>query len=130
MSESEDYGLCQTTQQFFCDACEFYELQPDEKRTLLLACIAYDRAEAARQVLAEKGMTYEDRFGQPRSRPEVAIERDSRLAYLRCIRALGLREMEETIARNAKLRSRPMAENEFANFVEDENPLAELGITD
>ena len=49
MSEdSEDYGLCETTQQFFCDACEFYELQPDEKRTLLLACIAYDRAEAAR----------------------------------------------------------------------------------
>ena len=35
-------------------------------------------------------MTYEDRFGAPRARPEVAIERDSRLAIARLVRELGL----------------------------------------
>ena len=35
----------------------------------------WDRAEQAREVLDRQGVTYNDRFGQPRTRPEVAIER-------------------------------------------------------
>jgi phage terminase small subunit len=59
-------------------------------RLLTKACEAWDRSERAREALAKYGMTYEDRFGAPRSRPEVAIERDSRLAFARLVRELGL----------------------------------------
>lgn len=63
---------------------------------LLRVCLlAWDRAEAARKTLDELGVTYTDRFGAPRSRPEVAVERDSRLAFIRCMRELGL-DLEET----------------------------------
>jgi hypothetical protein len=46
--------------------------------------------QAAREAIATHGITYQDRFGAPRVRPEVAIERDARLAFARLIRALRL----------------------------------------
>jgi phage terminase small subunit len=59
-------------------------------RLLTLACEALDRCEEARAALAENGTTYSDRFGCPKARPEVAIERDSRLAAARLFRELAL----------------------------------------
>ena len=35
-------------------------------------------------------MVYLDRFGAPRTRPEVRIENDSRLAFARLVKALDL----------------------------------------
>ncbi|MEJ7714176.1 MAG: hypothetical protein WKF40_00095 [Thermoleophilaceae bacterium] len=40
--------------------------------------------------LAQHGTTYTDRFGQPRARPEVNIERDARIAFARLLRELDL----------------------------------------
>jgi hypothetical protein len=68
-----------------------HELEPHRLHLLHLACQAKDRCEQARKDIAEKGSTYEDRFGAPRLRPEVAIERDSRLAFARLLRELDLR---------------------------------------
>ena len=67
-----------------------YELQPHHVRLLSLAAEAWDRAQQARTALAEHGTTYLDRFGTPRARPEVAIERDSRLAFARILREVDL----------------------------------------
>jgi phage terminase small subunit len=67
-----------------------YELDPHHVRLLTLAAEAYDRAADARAALAEHGTTFVDRFGQPRARPEVAIERDSRIAFARLLRELDL----------------------------------------
>jgi hypothetical protein len=67
-----------------------YEIQEQHFRILILAGEALDRGESARKVIAKKGATYTDRFGAPRNRPEVAIERDSRIAFVRCMRELNL----------------------------------------
>jgi phage terminase small subunit len=58
--------------------------------TLRLACEALDRGEQARAALAIHGTTYTDRAGAHRARPEVAIERDSRIAVMRAFRELSL----------------------------------------
>jgi hypothetical protein len=67
-----------------------YDLEPHHVRLLTLAGEAWDRGVQAREILAEKGLTYDDRFKQPRARPEVAIERDSRIAFARLVRELAL----------------------------------------
>jgi hypothetical protein len=67
-------------------------LDQHHERLLLLACEAYDRAAEAREALDEHGLTYLDRFGAPRTRPEVAVERDSRIGFARLLRDLDLDE--------------------------------------
>jgi P27 family predicted phage terminase small subunit len=67
-----------------------FELEEHWERVLTLACDAWDRAQAAREALDALGTTYTNRFGQPKARPEVAIERDARIAFARLIRELDL----------------------------------------
>jgi len=45
---------------------------------------------AASALIAEQGLTVTDRHGQVRPHPAVAIERDSRVAFVRVLRELGL----------------------------------------
>ena len=71
-----------------------YALEPHHVRLLTLAAEAWDRCQKIREALQEHGLTYMDRFNQPRSRPEVAIERDSRIAFARLVRELAL-DIEE-----------------------------------
>lgn len=71
-----------------------YRLEPHHVRLLTLAAEAWDRKQQARRALVKHGTTYTDRFGQPRARPEIAIERDSCLAFARLVRELGLKELE------------------------------------
>jgi phage terminase small subunit len=42
----------------------------------------------AREAVAAHGLTFEGKDG-PRPRPEVAIERDARIAFARIVRELG-----------------------------------------
>jgi phage terminase small subunit len=90
-----------------------FVLESHHTRLLLLCGQAWDRAEDARIALAEHGTTFTDRFGQPRARPEVAIERDARIAFARLLRELAL-DVDEpgdskppTIRGSAALRRHP-----------------------
>lgn len=67
-----------------------YELEEHHVRLLSLAGEAWDRGQGAREALAKHGVVYRDRFGCPRPRPEIAIERDSRLGFARLLRELDL----------------------------------------
>jgi phage terminase small subunit len=78
------------TAAWFASVTKEYELDSHHVRLLTKACEAWDRSEQAREAMAKHGMTYEDRFGAPRARPECAIERDSRLAFARLVRELRL----------------------------------------
>ena len=68
-------------------------LEEHHLRLLTLAGEAWDRTVQAREALAESGITYTDRFNTPKARPEIAIERDSRLAFSRLLRELCLDEI-------------------------------------
>jgi phage terminase small subunit len=78
------------TRQWWAQVLGAYVLEEHHQRLLTLACEALDRCSDARDALAAHGTVYMDRFDQPRARPEVAIERDSRLAFARLIRELQL----------------------------------------
>ena len=67
-----------------------YEMDSHHLRLLTLASEAWDRCREARERLKAHGMTFQDRFDQPRSRPEIAVERDSRIAFARLLRELNL----------------------------------------
>lgn len=78
------------TAKWWREVAKEYDLQGHHERLLTAAGEAWDRQQQAREALAKHGTTYMDRFGQPRARPEVAIERDSRIAFARLVRELDL----------------------------------------
>jgi P27 family predicted phage terminase small subunit len=78
------------TRKWWRNVLEDYELEEHHVKLLTLAAEAWDRCQEARRILDENGLTYTDRFGCPRARPEVAIERDSRIAFARLLRELAL----------------------------------------
>lgn len=82
------------TRRWWSSVVADYELAPHHIRLLSLAGEAWDRCTEAREALAEHGVTFLDRFNCPKARPEVAIERDSRLAFARMIRELALDDTE------------------------------------
>src|SRR5688572_20882539 len=89
-----------------CHGVEAFALEEHHVRLLTLCGEAWDSHEQAREALAEHGSIYTDRFGAPRARPEVAIERDTRLAVARLLRELDLDvEAPSIAARPPALRS-------------------------
>ncbi len=82
--------LSETSAAWFRKVCRDYEMQPHHAHMLRLAAEALDRGEAARQVVERDGMSYEDRNGQPKMRPEALIQRDSAVLFARLCRELCL----------------------------------------
>ncbi len=78
------------TRKWFRWVVREWGLEQHHERILIAACESWDRYQEARGILQVEGLTFIDRFGAPRSRPEVGIERDSRLAFLRSLRELDL----------------------------------------
>lgn len=83
------------TRRWFAELAANYNFESHHFRLLQLAGEAWDRGQAAREAIGEHGLTYLDRYGNPRPRPEVAIERDARIAFARLIRELGIDDDEE-----------------------------------
>jgi P27 family predicted phage terminase small subunit len=79
-----------------------YELEPHHLKLLVAACECLDRWEQARKALRKHGLTYVDRFQQPKTRPEVAIERDSRIQFARLLRELDLEGEPDPTKRRRK----------------------------
>lgn len=88
--QSPPAHLRSATRRWFAQVVSDFDLEPHHVRLLTLAAEAWDRGAQAREALAEHGLTFADRFGQPHARPEVGIERDSRLAFARLLRELAL----------------------------------------
>jgi phage terminase small subunit len=78
------------TQKWWRAVVKEWSLDEHHIKLLTLAGEAWDRCVQARETLAQEGTTFLDRFDQPRARPEIGIERDSRIAFSRLLRELDL----------------------------------------
>ena len=79
------------TRAWWAAVVEEHVLEPHQLRLLTVAAESWDRKEEARQAIQASGLVFEDDKGMIRSRPEIAIERDSRIAFVRCMRELSLK---------------------------------------
>ena len=82
--------LREATAEWWARVLRDYDLEEHYVRLLTLAGEAWDRAQEARETLAEEGSYFTDRFGAPKAHPAVAVERDSRIAFARLLRELDL----------------------------------------
>ena len=78
------------TRRWWTQAVADWTFEEHHRRLLTLAGEHWDRATAAREALARHGLTFTDRFGTPKPRPEVAIARDSTIIFARLLRELRL----------------------------------------
>lgn len=82
--------LAPATQEWYAQVVSDYELEPHHLRLLRLACEAWDLSQKARQAIKKHGLTFTDRFGSPRARPEVKIEQENRTSFARLLRELDI----------------------------------------
>lgn len=82
---------------FWAAVVKDYDLEPHHLAILQAACEARDRLDEARAAIERDGAYVVGRFG-PKSHPAIAVERDSRLAMVRCLRELGL-DLEAPVSR-------------------------------
>jgi len=86
---------------------ETYLLEDEHHRAVLvLACEMRDRSELARAVVEKEGLTYVDKAGLIRPRPEVQVQRESATLCLRALRELGLDVREPGEGRPPKITGR------------------------
>jgi putative hemolysin len=90
MIEKPPKHLRPATKAWFSSVFDEYSLEPHHVRLLTLAAESWDRCCEAREALAAYGLTFIDRYGSPRARPEAAIESQSRIAFARLCRELDL----------------------------------------
>lgn len=81
--------LRSSTRRWWEDVVQTWQLESHHIMTLTVACECWDRAQQARQIIAKEGITIATRDGA-KAHPAVAVERDSRLAFLRALRELDL----------------------------------------
>lgn len=92
-------GLSSEMQGFWQQVVATWRLDARHLQILEEACRARDRCVEAGRLVDERGIIIEGgRYGD-RQNPAVMVERDSRLSFLRCMRALHLEEAEERFLR-------------------------------
>ena len=80
------------TRKWFESMLADYELEPYHVRLVQLAAEAWDRCQEAPEAIKKHGMTFENKHGETKIRPEAVVEKDSRIAFGRLIRELNLSE--------------------------------------
>jgi phage terminase small subunit len=81
-----------TTRDWFAQVVADYNLDSHHLKLLTLAGESWDRGCQAREAIAKHGLTFTDRFGAPRKRPEVSVAEASTIAFARLCRELDLDE--------------------------------------
>ena len=79
-----------TTRRWFNWVLDNFDMEEHHVKLHTAASESWDRMQQAREASGQHGITYTDRFGAPKPRPEVAIERDAKIVFSRMIRELRL----------------------------------------
>ena len=74
------------TRKWFESVLADYELEPYHVRLLQLAAESWDRCQEAREAIKKHGMTFENKYGETKIRPEAVVEKYSRIAFARLVR--------------------------------------------
>jgi P27 family predicted phage terminase small subunit len=82
--------LSAKARKLFASIVDRYDLEDEEVATLVLALEAYDQAATARRRLKDDGQIVEDRFGQMKPHPAVAIHRDALATWRQLVTLLGI----------------------------------------
>ena len=82
-------GLSAATKRWWTQILLNYELGPADLRVLHACCSAWDRMTEAQRAVKKDGAYVQGRFGM-KAHPGLQVERDSRTAFLRALRELGL----------------------------------------
>ncbi len=90
MTDRAPGHLSAASRRWFAEISDAFALEAHHRRLLVLAAECWDRGERARKVLAAEGLTYTDRRGNPRARPENTIARDAATVFSRLVRELRL----------------------------------------
>jgi phage terminase small subunit len=106
--------LSDAARAWYTEIASTYALESHHFKLLALAATAWDRAEQARAAIAEHGLVYMDGAGIPRPRPEIAVERDSRIGFARLTRELQLEDGEPGERRPPPLRGNSKGLRYFA----------------
>jgi P27 family predicted phage terminase small subunit len=67
-----------------------FDLEEHHLRLLTLAAESWDRAQSAREAIAEHGMFFTTKSGEPRRHPAVQVEHDAKISFARLLRELAL----------------------------------------
>lgn len=97
--------LSPAARSWFSRVCKEYSLDETGEEIVRMAAELRDRAEHAREIVARDGGIINDRFGQPRENPAAKLERDSKIAFARLVRELGLASDESEPDRPPRVRS-------------------------
>jgi hypothetical protein len=81
---------------FWAEVAESYgpDFEAYEWSLLNLAAGALDRGAQARRAIRRHGLTYLSPQGSPVIRPEIALEKASRVAFAQLVKQLGLGQVE------------------------------------
>ena len=82
--------LCEAAKSWWRRVNEKYDFEPHQLHQVEEAANALHRCHLARAVLDKEGLTFKDRFKQPKARPEAAIARDNAVLFSRICRELRL----------------------------------------
>lgn len=82
--------LHSTTRQWWKSVNDAFVLDDHHRLLLNRACVALERTEEARQVLASEGSYFVDRLGSKKAHPAVAVELQNSRLFASLLRELGL----------------------------------------
>ncbi len=82
--------LSATARRLYVNVTAQYILEAHHLAILAKCLEAFDRAEAARAIIQRDGILTTSRLGEAKAHPAIAIERDSRSAFMAGIKQLGL----------------------------------------
>lgn len=90
MSSTAPEHLGEESKKLWKASSDKHKFEEHQLCLLTLACDAFDRCKQAREYLENRGLSEDDRYNIIRQRPEVDIERKSRLEFVNLLMKLGL----------------------------------------